>query len=113
MMIYISLALFTIGAALGAFMLMKYVIKKRHVPSGFAIIHGVVVASALILLVVHNVQIPEKGSWLSVGLFVAAALLGSFVFITDLTRNKILKVPLALHIVIAVAGYVNLVCIII
>lgn len=103
-MIYASIALFILGASLGLLMLIKYILFKRHIPKGLAIIHGSIVATALILFIANNIMDPANANWVSAGLFVITAGLGAYLFIHDLKTQHVLKIPLVLHILLAISA---------
>ena len=103
--LYTIIGLFALGAVLGMYLL-SFVIGKKETPKFVAVIHGVFVAAALILLMVFNSKNP--GLLDSIILFVIAALGGIVLFIRDITGKSLPRWLALLHAVVAVGGFVVL-----
>ena len=106
-MIYTAIALFALSAILGLTILIKWLTKKE---ASKAVIwsHGLVAATALVILVVFAIQNPDNYPQVSLILFVIAAIGGFYMFIRDLNKkNSPLSVAL-IHALLAVGGFVML-----
>lgn len=104
--IYLIIGLFALGALLGMYLL-AMVLQNKETPKSVALLHGVFVAAALVLLIVYTLNHPP-GPVESVVLFVMAAL-GGFVLVTrDLTNKRLPKWLAIGHGLVAVAGFVFL-----
>jgi hypothetical protein len=106
-MLYTSIALFALAAVLGLTMLIKW-LKKEDAPRGVALIHGMLGATALVILIVYAVAHPEQSPRISIILFIIAALGGIYMFLRDVMKKTPI-IPLAfLHALLAVSGFVTL-----
>jgi len=106
-MIYAAIALFALSAILGLTILIKWLTKKE---ASKAVIwsHGLVAATALVILVVFAIQNPDNYPQVSLILFVIAAIGGFYMFIRDLNKkNSPLSVAF-IHALLAVGGFVML-----
>jgi len=106
-MIYTAIALFALSAILGLTILIKWLTKKE---ASKAVIwsHGLVAATALVILVVFAIQNPDNYPQVSLILFVIAAIGGFYMFIRDLNKkNSPLSVAF-IHALLAVGGFVML-----
>jgi hypothetical protein len=106
-MLYLTIALFALTAALGVFNL-KYWMTETRPPRGIVYAHGVFGASALVLLLVQAMSGPGAGLRTSLVVFIIAALGGFFLFARDL-QGKIGPGWLAMvHGLVAVTGFILL-----
>jgi hypothetical protein len=103
--LYLVIALFALGALIGMYLL-SLVLQKKETPKAIALIHGLFVAVALVLLIVYTSNHP--GPIESIVLFVLAALGGLVLFIRDLTGKPLPKWLALGHGLIAVAGFIFL-----
>ena len=106
-MINISIALFALSAVLGMTILVKWLTKKE---ASKAVIysHGLVAATALVLLVVYAIQNPENFPQTSIVLFVIAALGGFYMFIRDIQKKASPLAIAFIHALLAVTGLITL-----
>jgi hypothetical protein len=104
--LYLIIGLFALGALIGMYLL-ALVLQKKETPKFVALIHGLFVATALILLIVYNVKY-GPGLMESIVLFVIAALGGAVLIVRDLTGKPIPKWLALAHGLIAIAGFVYL-----
>lgn len=78
-------------------------------PTALALVHGVVAATALVLLIVGALAAGAGSSalpWLSVAVFVVAALGGAYMFLGKHLRGEALPGKIVvLHGALAVAGF--------
>ena len=106
-MLYLAIALFAVAAVLGLTILVKWLTPK-NAPRGVVYSHGLVAATALVLLAVFALQHPDHFPKVSLILFVIAALGGFYLFFQD-TIKKSNPVAIALvHALLAVSGFVAL-----
>jgi len=106
-MINLAIALFAVSAALGLTILIKWLTKK-DASRGVIYSHGIVAATALVILVVFAIQNPDNFPSISIALFVISALGGFFMFFRDLQKKAS---PLAIafvHALLAISGFVAL-----
>ena len=106
-MIYAAIGLFALSAILGLTILIKWLTKKE---ASKAVIwsHGLVAATALVILVVYALQNPDNYPQVSLILFVIAALGGFYMFFRDLNKkNSPLSIAF-IHALLAVGGFVML-----
>jgi hypothetical protein len=105
-MLISAIALFSLAALLGIFLL-TFVLRDKPTPKAVAFTHGPLAAAGLVVLVIYAFRY-RPAPIESLALFVIAAL-GGFVLITlDLTRTAVPKWLALLHGTIAVAGLVLL-----
>jgi hypothetical protein len=107
-MLYLIIGLFAIAAVVGIILLRNLMMPNKP-PRAAVYIHGLLAATALVLLIFFVMQHPGTNAfYISIGLFVVAALGGFVLFIRDL-RNKLGPVWLAIvHALIAVSGFLIL-----
>lgn len=106
-MMYLTIALFALAAVLGLSILLKWLAKK-DASRGVVYSHGLVAATALVLLVVYAIQHPTAFPTVSIVLFVLAALGGFYMFFNDLKKkNSPLSIAIV-HGLLAVGGFVAL-----
>jgi hypothetical protein len=105
-MIYASVGLFAVAAMIGIYLL-TLVLQKKETPKGVAIIHGLLAATALVLVIIHTVQ---TGADLvqSIVLFIIAALGGIVLFARDITGKSLPKGLAIAHGLLAVTAFVFL-----
>jgi hypothetical protein len=103
--LYLIIALFSLGAIIGMYLL-TLVLQKKETPKSIAFIHGAFVASALVLLIIYNSRHP--GLMESIVLFVIAALGGVVLIVRDLTGKPLPKWLAVAHGLIAVTGFIFL-----
>jgi uncharacterized membrane protein len=106
-MLYLSIALLALTAVLGLTILLKWLMNK-NAPRSVVYSHGIVAATALVILLIYAFQHPENFPKASIILFVTAALAGFYMFIGDL-KNKPHPIAIAfIHGLVAVAGVIFL-----
>jgi len=104
--LYVIIGLFALGALMGMYLL-ALVLQKKETPKFVALIHGLFVVAALILLIMYNSQ-HGPGLMESIVLFMVAATGGLVLIVKDL-KGKALPKWLALgHGLIAVTGFIFL-----
>jgi hypothetical protein len=104
--LYLIIGLFALGALIGMYLL-ALVIQKKETPKSIAFIHGLFVATALVVLIVYSVK-NAPGPIESIVLFVMAALGGFVLIVRDLTGRSLPRWLAVTHGLIAVAGFVFL-----
>ncbi len=105
-LIYTAIMLFAIAAMIGLYMLIL-VLQNRPVPKGVAITHGLLAATALILLIVDMVKTGADTVQIVV-LFIITALGGIVLFARDVTGHSLPKSLAIVHGLLAVTGFVFL-----
>lgn len=103
--LYTIIGLFALGALVGMYLL-SLVIQKKETPKFVAVIHGVFVAAALVMLIVYNSKVPDFID--SIILFVVAALGGAVLFVRDITGKSLPKWLAMVHALVAVSGFIVL-----
>jgi hypothetical protein len=103
--LYTIIALFALGAIIGMYLL-ALVLQKKETPKFVAVIHGLFVAVALVMLIVYNSKNP--GLTESIVLFIIAALGGIVLFVRDITKKSIPKWLAVVHGLVAVVGFIFL-----
>lgn len=102
-MLYSALASFAFGAVIGLIMLSNWYQKRRPF-TALVITHGTLNAIGLILLIVHAVLSEGDYPKVSLVFFILAALGGSYLLYTDLTKQHV-SLPLAIgHGILALTG---------
>lgn len=103
-----SIILFAV-AAVGGLTLAILRFRDRPLPMSLALVHGVVAATALVILLVLALGASGTGMQrAALGIFVVAALGGFFLFAHHV-RGKKLPIPVVvIHGLVAVAGFVTL-----
>lgn len=102
-----SAILIALGAVLGVLMLAN-LLKGHHIPKALTFIHGGLVVTGLVCLILFNFSYPEYANWFSVGLFVLAAMGGIYILIHDIKHEKVPLTVVIVHGVVAVSGYAYL-----
>ena len=105
-MIYVPIVLFSFSALLG-FVLLSYVLRGKFTPKAFTILHGSLAVLGLVSLIALALYSPYK-LWLSVILFVLAAIGGFYLLFKDIT-DKVPKSVAMIHGLVAVTGLVVLI----
>lgn len=106
-MLILAIALFTIAAALG-FYLISFLLQDKEMPKGIALVHGPVAAIGLILLIVYAFT-QDPAPIVSLVLFILAAMGGTMLIYRDMTGQNVPKWMAIGHGFTALAGYVFLV----
>lgn len=101
-----AIGLFAAAALIGLYML-YLVLQKKPVPKGAAITHGLLAATALVLLIVDMIKTGADTVQIVV-LFVITALGGVVLFARDLTGRSLPKGLAIIHGLLAVTGFVFL-----
>ena len=104
-MIAASILCFTLAAILGAMML-RYLLRNKHIPKGLAVLHGFFAVAGLLLLIIYNI-IAVRESWLPILVFAIAALGGLALLHRDLTSKAPKWLGVA-HGLMAVTGFLLL-----
>jgi drug/metabolite transporter superfamily protein YnfA len=106
-MLYASIAIFALAAVAGLTIFVTW-LKKRTASRPVVYLHGLLAATALVLLAIFSFNQPENFPKFSLVLFVLAALGGFYMFSRDM-RGKSNPLGLAgAHALLAVAGFVLL-----
>ncbi len=105
-MIYTAIALFSLAALLGMFLL-GFVLKGKETPKAVVFTHGPLAAAGLILLIVYAFS-ESPGPLESIILFTIAALGGFVMLYRDITGKGIPKWLAIAHGLLAVSGFVFL-----
>jgi hypothetical protein len=103
--LYLIITLFALGALIGMYLL-ALVLQKKETPKSIAMVHGLFVVVALVLLIIYNSNHP--GPVESLVLFVLAALGGLILFMRDLSGKSLPKWLALTHGLIAVTGFIFL-----
>lgn len=105
-MVYTAIALFSIAALLGMFLL-SLVLQKKETPKAIAFIHGLFAAVALVILLIYTFRTEPDLTAASV-LFVIAAIGGFVLIARDLMGKSLPKSLAVAHGLLAVTGFVFL-----
>lgn len=103
-----SAVLIALGAVLGVIMLSN-LLKGHHIPKALTFIHGLLVVTGLLFLVIFNISNPVAANWISVGLFLLAAMGGIYILIHDIKHEKVPLTVVIIHGMVAVSGYAYLI----
>jgi len=103
-----SAVLIALGAILGVLMLVN-LLKGHHIPKALTFIHGGLVVTGLLLLILFNLNFPEHANWISVGLFGVAALGGIYILYHDIKHEKVPLTVVFIHGTVAVSAYALLI----
>jgi predicted membrane channel-forming protein YqfA (hemolysin III family) len=104
-----SAVLIALGAILGVLMLIN-LLKGHHIPKALTLIHGGLVVTGLVLLILFNISYPAKANWISVGFFVLAAMGGVYILLHDIKHEKVPLPVIFAHGAVAVTGFIVLLC---
>jgi hypothetical protein len=105
-MIYSAIVIFAVAAMIGVYLL-SFVIQKKETPKAVAIVHGLLAATALVLLIVHTAKTGADLVQVIV-IFVIAALGGIVLFVRDVMGKSLPKALAIAHGLIAVIGFIFL-----
>ena len=106
-MLYASIALFVLAAVFGATILITW-LNKKNAPAVVVYSHGGLAVAGLLVLLYYVFTHPTAYPKLAIGLFIATALGGSYMFLTS-GPDKAKPVPIAgLHALLAVGSLVML-----
>lgn len=106
-LIYVTLFVFAVAAALGLTILNGWYSKKR-VSRTVIYSHGAFAALGLLLIIIFAVQHPGNYPKIALILFIAAALGGFYMFLRDL-KQKMTPFSIAIaHALLALSGFVAL-----
>lgn len=106
-MLTVAIILFALAAVIGITLAVMH-IKKKTVPITYALPHGIVAATGLVLVLISYVQ-GHAVVGLPLLLFIIAAL-GGFVLFATHFRSRPLPVPLiVIHAVVAVIAFLLLI----
>jgi FtsH-binding integral membrane protein len=106
-MLYASIAFFALAAVAGLTILTSW-LKKKNASRTVIYTHGLLAATALVLLAVFSWNNPERFPKYSLILFIIAALGGFYMFFRDLKGKSSPMALAGLHAFLAVAGFVLL-----
>lgn len=82
-------------------------LKGEHIPKGLAILHGIFVASGLILLLIYALTTESHHRhWDSVAIFIVAATGGFYMLTRDLRMKGIPPWLLIVHALLGLGGFV-------
>lgn len=105
-MIYTAIALFGIAAVIGIYLL-SFVLQKKETPKAMAIMHGLLAATALVILIVHTADTGADIIQIIV-LFVITALGGIVLFARDIMGKSLPNGLAIVHGLLAVTGFIFL-----
>lgn len=106
-MLTVSIVLFAVAAVLGMVVAIA-LLSKSETPKAVVYSHGALAATSLVLLVIYALSHPDTMLFISIGIFVVAALGGFYLFANDL-RKRPGPVPLVfVHAIAAVTAFVIL-----
>ena len=106
-MLYASIALFVLAAAFGATIFITW-LNKKNAPRAVVYSHGLLAVSGLLVLLYYAFTHPTAYPKLAIGLFIATALGGIYLFLTS-SPDKAKPIPIAgLHALLAVGSLVTL-----
>jgi hypothetical protein len=107
-MINLAIALFALSAALGLTILIKWLTKK-DAPKGVIYSHGLVAATALVIIITYAIQNPDNFPKISIVLFVISAIGGFYMFFNDLKKKASPLAIAFIHALLALSGFVTLI----
>lgn len=106
-MLMTSILFFALAALLG-FYLLSFILQNKNTPKGVAFTHGPLAAIGLIILIIYAI-FHTPSPFVSIILFVLAALGGIMLIYRDITGKTIPKWLAIGHGLTAVAGFVFLI----
>ncbi len=106
--VYVAIAILGMTAILGMYLL-TLILRSKSTPIAVAIIHGLLAVTALVLLIVYSVR-NSAGPWTSIIIFLMAATGGIILGYRDITGQPVPKWLAIGHGLIAVVGFVLLLC---
>ena len=104
--LYLVIGLFGLGALLGMYLL-SLVLQKKETHKSIAMLHGIFVAVALVLLIAYACR-QGPGLMEAIVLFIMAALGGIVLIFRDLTGRSLPRWLAVTHGLLAVAGFIFL-----
>jgi hypothetical protein len=105
-MLYASIALFALAAVIGATMLMKWM-AGQGASKTVIYSHGLVAATALVLLIVYYVQHPDDFPMAALWLFVIGAVGGFYLFFVERQGKRPIAIAV-LHGLLGISGFIAL-----
>ena len=106
-MLYASIALFALAAVAGLTILISW-LRKQNASRVVVYTHGLLAATALVLLAVFSYNNPDNFPKYSLIFFIVAALGGFYMFARDLKGKSSPMALAGLHALLAVGGFVML-----
>ena len=106
-MLIIGLLFIVLAAVLG-FYLLSFVIQNKNTPKGIAFLHGPFAAIGIIILIICAI-LYHPSLWVSIGIFIIAALGGLTLIFRDLTGHSFPKWLAIGHGLVAIIGFVILI----
>ena len=106
--IYAAIAILGMTAILGMYLL-SLILRTKSTPKGITIVHGLLAATALVLLIVYCVG-HKPGPWISLIVFIVAASGGFILNYRDITGKSVPKWLGIVHGLIAIVGFALLLC---
>lgn len=106
-LIYTALAIFAMAAIAGMYLL-SLILRNKSTPKGVTIIHGLMAATALVLLIIYCFG-NTPGPWSSIIIFTLAAIGGFILNYRDITGKKVPKWLGVAHGLLAITGFVLLI----
>lgn len=106
MLLIITIALFALAAILGLY-LISFILTNKETRKGVAFIHGSIAGLGIICLLIAALKY-QPNLWVSVTLFILAALGGFYMMIRDITGKTLPKWLALGHGLIAVCSFVIL-----
>jgi hypothetical protein len=100
--LYVSVALFTVGALIGMYLL-TFVLQSKNTPKVAVLLHGLFVVLALVLLVAYALEAPGFAE--TIVLFIVAAVGGLVMVVRDLRSRPFPKWLAIGHGLVAIAGF--------
>lgn len=108
-MITWSIGLFAVAALGGLTLLALRLRDAEGAPLGLAVLHGLLAATALVLLLIPVLRGEARGlAAAALAAFVVAALVGFYLFASHVRTGRFGVPPAIAHALVAVAGFVML-----
>jgi len=107
-MLYLTIGAFALSAVMGLIVAIAIFTKKPETPKPAVYAHGVLAATALVLLFIYAMNNPANYPQLSLILFVAAAVGGFYLFINDFKNKPGPVSVVVIHALLAVTAFVLL-----
>ncbi|MFY9308226.1 MAG: hypothetical protein WAQ28_04165 [Bacteroidia bacterium] len=104
MISYLIIVLFTLAVLLGMYLL-SFVVRAKETPKSIAFFHGIVAATALIMLIIYSVDKNER-IVASAVILTFAAVGGIIYFIKDITGKPLPKWFAITHGLVAEIGFI-------
>jgi hypothetical protein len=106
-MLMSTIILFALAAVAGIIIFI-YILKEKTTPKPVVYLHGLIAATALVLLLVYAIQNPAHRPLTSLILFVIGALFGFTLFGRDLMKKSLPVMLVVLHALFGVVALVML-----